>query len=65
MISFPNCKINIGLYVINKRTDGFHNIETVFYPINVNDALDIVKSPDGHFSFQTSGLRWEKISKTI
>ena len=60
MISFPNCKINIGLYVINKRTDGFHNIETVFYPINVNDALDIVKSPDGYFSFQTSGLKMGK-----
>ena len=60
MISFPNCKINIGLYVINKRNDGFHNIETVFYPINVNDALDIVKSPDGYFTFQTSGLKTEK-----
>ena len=35
-------------------------IETVFYPINVNDALDIVKSPDGYFSFQTSGLKMGK-----
>ncbi len=59
MISFPNCKINIGLYVINKRTDGFHNIETVFYPIEVNDALDIIKSPDGKFSFQSSGIKMD------
>lgn len=41
MISFPNCKINIGLNVISKRSDGFHDIETVFYPVNLQDALEI------------------------
>lgn len=41
MISFPNCKINIGLNVISKRSDGFHDIETVFYPVNYQDALEI------------------------
>ncbi len=41
MISFPNCKINIGLNVISRRDDGFHNIETVFYPVNLQDALEI------------------------
>jgi len=42
MISFPNCKINIGLNIIGKRTDGFHNIETVFYPLTLCDALEIL-----------------------
>lgn len=42
MICFPNAKINFGLNVIEKRPDGYHNIETVFYPINLNDALEIV-----------------------
>ena len=42
MICFPNAKINLGLRVTEKRNDGFHNIETIFYPIPVNDALEIV-----------------------
>ena len=42
MISFPNAKINIGLHVINQRDDGFHNIESVFYPTNFCDGLEIV-----------------------
>ncbi len=41
MICFPNCKINLGLYVENKRNDGFHNIKTVFYPISLCDVLEI------------------------
>lgn len=40
MISYPNAKINIGLHIINKREDGFHNIETVFYPIGFVDVLE-------------------------
>ena len=42
MISFPNCKINIGLNIIGKRTDGFHDIETVFFPLTLCDALEIL-----------------------
>lgn len=42
MIRFPNCKINIGLYITNKRSDGYHNLETVFFPIGVHDALEII-----------------------
>jgi 4-diphosphocytidyl-2-C-methyl-D-erythritol kinase len=42
MICFPNAKINLGLHVINKREDGFHNIETVFYPIPLCDMLEAV-----------------------
>lgn len=42
MINFPNCKINIGLYITNKRADGYHTIETIFYPITINDVLEII-----------------------
>ncbi len=46
MIAFPNAKINIGLNVVAKRPDGYHDIETVFYPVNVQDVLEInVKRP--------------------
>jgi len=57
MISFPNCKINLGLKIIERRSDGFHNIETIFYPLNLTDVLEIIKSPDGIFSFQTGGIK--------
>ncbi|MEO8146103.1 MAG: 4-(cytidine 5'-diphospho)-2-C-methyl-D-erythritol kinase, partial [Bacteroidia bacterium] len=46
MLSFPNCKINIGLNIISKRDDGFHNIETVFYPVNWCDISEINKRSD-------------------
>jgi 4-diphosphocytidyl-2-C-methyl-D-erythritol kinase len=42
MISFPKAKINLGLQVIEKRPDGFHNIETIFYPVSLSDALEFV-----------------------
>ncbi len=42
MLCFPNCKINLGLYVTRKRDDGYHDIETVFLPIHVRDILEIV-----------------------
>jgi len=42
MISFPKAKINIGLKVVEKRSDGFHDIETIFYPIPLSDALEFV-----------------------
>ena len=44
MISFPNAKINIGLNVVSKRTDGYHNLETIFYPVHLADALEMVVS---------------------
>lgn len=43
MIVFPPCKINLGLHVLHQRKDGFHNIETVFYPVQWNDALEIIE----------------------
>jgi hypothetical protein len=42
MIVFPNCKINLGLNILRKREDGFHELETVFYPLPVHDILEIV-----------------------
>jgi len=42
MIQFPNCKINLGLSILAKRADGYHELETVFYPIAVSDALEIL-----------------------
>lgn len=41
MITFPCAKINLGLNIVNKREDGYHNLETVFYPIPLCDALEI------------------------
>ena len=43
MIVFPNAKINLGLNIVGKRTDGYHDLETVFYPIPLCDALEIKK----------------------
>lgn len=42
MISFPNAKINLGLNIVSKRNDGYHNLETIFYPIPLKDALEII-----------------------
>jgi len=56
MISFPNAKINLGLQITGKRDDGFHNIETVFYPIELSDALEIIIATNKNFQFQNSGL---------
>lgn len=55
MICFPNAKINLGLNVVNKRPDGYHNIETIFYPIPVKDALEIVSAEK--LSFTQTGIR--------
>lgn len=41
MITFPNAKINLGLDVVSKRPDGYHNLETVFYPVPLEDILEI------------------------
>jgi 4-diphosphocytidyl-2-C-methyl-D-erythritol kinase len=44
MISFPHAKINLGLSIVSKRPDGFHNLESIFYPVAIRDALEIVPS---------------------
>jgi 4-diphosphocytidyl-2-C-methyl-D-erythritol kinase len=45
MISFPTCKINLGLRITEKRSDGFHNLESCFYPIQWKDMVEVIKSP--------------------
>jgi 4-diphosphocytidyl-2-C-methyl-D-erythritol kinase len=55
VISFPNAKINLGLNVIEKRPDGYHNISSCFYPINLTDALEIMES--GKPGFSASGCQ--------
>jgi 4-diphosphocytidyl-2-C-methyl-D-erythritol kinase len=42
MIAFPIAKINLGLNVVERRADGYHNLETVFYPVPIKDALEVV-----------------------
>jgi 4-diphosphocytidyl-2-C-methyl-D-erythritol kinase len=54
MLCFPNCKINIGLYITDKRPDGYHNLETVFYPVPVQDTLEVV--PATRAELHVSGL---------
>ena len=55
MVRFPGCKINLGLRVLAKRTDGFHDIETIFYPIKWNDVVEIIPSTSTS-KFSTSGI---------
>lgn len=43
MIYFPNAKINLGLNIVSKRPDGYHNLETIFYPIAIKDGLEIIE----------------------
>lgn len=59
MIYFPNCKINIGLNVVEKRGDGFHNIETILYPVEINDILEIRPKANGKTSISVSGIPFE------
>jgi 4-diphosphocytidyl-2-C-methyl-D-erythritol kinase len=54
MIVFPCAKINIGLNITSRRPDGYHNIETIFYPVKIYDALET--SPGGELTFESSGL---------
>lgn len=59
MIVFPNAKINLGLNIVSKRTDGYHNIETVFYPIPLCDALEIVPAKGDKGILRQTGIAIE------
>ena len=54
MITFANAKINIGLQVLDRRPDGYHNLETVFYPVKLFDILEIV--PSSSLKLEVSGI---------
>ena len=56
MILYPNCKINLGLRVVRKREDGYHDLETIFVPIyGLHDELEVV--PADTFSFEQKGIK--------
>lgn len=59
MIVFPNAKINIGLNVISRREDGFHNLETIFYPVKLTDALEFAEAGETRLTF--SGIQIDGI----
>jgi len=67
MICFPRAKINIGLNVTSKRSDGYHNIETIFYPIGLSDILELIPDPGlapGTLNLTMSGIPVEGASGT-
>ena len=54
MVCFPNAKINIGLQIVEKRADGFHNLNSCFYPVGWSDVLEVIAAEK--FGFSSSGL---------
>ena len=58
MITYPNAKINLGLNIVEKRPDGYHNLETIFYPINLQDALEVteLENEEGEYKLKVSGV---------
>lgn len=58
MICFPNAKINLGLHVTEKRPDGYHNLETAFLPVPLQDVLEIspLKFYDSEYELQLAGI---------
>lgn len=59
MVTFPNCKINLGLNILQKRKDGFHDIETFFFPLPFTDILEIVSS-DNETALTNTGIIVER-----
>jgi 4-diphosphocytidyl-2-C-methyl-D-erythritol kinase len=47
MLIFPNCKINLGLRILRRRPDGYHDLETIFYPLPLRDALECIRLAPG------------------
>ena len=54
MIVYPNAKINIGLHILEKYPNGFHRIESILYPVDMCDILEII--PSDKFRFGMSGI---------
>lgn len=62
MILFPQAKINLGLNVVERRPDGYHNLETVFFPVPLCDALELNAMADGFPSESDCDLKVTGIS---
>jgi len=56
MVLFPNAKINLGLNILQKRNDGYHELETIFYPIGLKDGLEFIENKKNKIVFSSSGL---------
>ncbi|HEY0677843.1 MAG TPA: 4-(cytidine 5'-diphospho)-2-C-methyl-D-erythritol kinase [Chitinophagaceae bacterium] len=56
MIIFSNCKINLGLRILRKRTDGYHDLETVFYPVPVHDVIEVIRADQQATELSTTGI---------
>jgi len=56
MVLFPNAKINLGLNILSKRADGYHELETIFYPIGLRDGLEFIENKKDTIQFSRSGL---------
>jgi 4-diphosphocytidyl-2-C-methyl-D-erythritol kinase len=59
LIVFPNCKINLGLHVVRKREDGYHDLETIFYPLPLRDVLEIVNRQSAIGNPRQVGAGWQ------
>ncbi|MFN4084095.1 MAG: 4-(cytidine 5'-diphospho)-2-C-methyl-D-erythritol kinase [Bacteroidia bacterium] len=57
MITFSNSKINIGLHIYDKLSNGYHNIESIFYPINWSDTIEIIPNKIGLVNYTQYGLK--------
>ncbi|HEX6334100.1 MAG TPA: 4-(cytidine 5'-diphospho)-2-C-methyl-D-erythritol kinase [Flavisolibacter sp.] len=58
MVVFPNCKINLGLHILRKRPDGFHDLATVFYPLHLHDGLEVIRQQNGeHTTLSVTGTK--------
>ncbi|MGN6298870.1 MAG: 4-(cytidine 5'-diphospho)-2-C-methyl-D-erythritol kinase [Ginsengibacter sp.] len=64
MVTFPNCKINLGLNILRKREDNFHDIETAFFPLPFYDVLEIV-SPENETQFINTGISGGEIKNNL
>ena len=57
MILYSNCKINIGLNIIKKRSDGFHDIESIMYPLkSLSDVVEVVENGGSEINYSESGV---------
>ena len=65
MIRFSNCKINIGLYVVQKRTDGYHNLATIFVPLPLYDVIEVIPSKQVVLHIHHQKIPGDKKDNTI
>lgn len=57
MVTFPNAKINLGLNVVERRPDGYHNLETIFYPIRLEDVLEVTTMDESEKQYSENGYK--------